>query len=271
MNSLISQLPPQSVWIGLGLLVTAAVAAILARVRRVPASEVLGLFGLSVLAGALMSRVFWLVLDPSVELAVAWARPAVVFDPRLGGHSSFGALAGGAAVMAVWLWQQRAEWAASAVDVLVPSGLAGLALARIGCLANGCDFGRRADIDWAIRHPAGSEAFAAHLQRGWVAADAAWSAPVYPFALLLAAGTLVIVAVGAAAVAYRRFQPGRIAFGASGAYFLWRFTIEWTRDPATVLGWSRGLNVHHVLAIVGLCLVVGAFFFRDACGRSPLA
>lgn len=245
---------------GLGLIVAATVALGVGRRRKVPSAEMLALFGLCVVVGAASSRVFWLLFSPEVELSTALRHWDQLVDPRLGGYSSFGALGGAAGVVGIWWDQQRVQpWAGLALDALVLGGLAGLAFARLGCLANGCDFGAPSHLPWAIEYPAGSHAYVEHVQRGLIAAGAAASAPVHPFPLYMVLGTLMVVAVGVWALWNRRFAPGLVAVGAAGAYLLWRFAMEWTRDPATVVGWGNGLNIHHLFAVagVGVLLIVG--------------
>jgi phosphatidylglycerol:prolipoprotein diacylglycerol transferase len=279
MNSTISHLPAQSVWIGVGLLAAAVLAVGLMWAQRRASSaaigELMAVFGGSVVVAAVMSRVFWMVLEPSVDLGHLWQSPWLVLDPRQGGHSSFGAIVGGCVVTGVWLRNRlrrhsvsrtRAVQTFGALDSLAAGGLVGLALARLGCLANGCDFGAPAEVAWAVRHGPDTDAFRTHLERGWVGGDAAWSAPVHPFALYLAVGTLLIVAWAAWAISTRTFRAGRVAGWASGAYLLWRFATEWTRDEASVIHVWAGLNIHHILAVIGLAVLFVGLNWLDACG-----
>ncbi|QDG54479.1 hypothetical protein FIV42_28160 [Persicimonas caeni] len=271
MNWLTTQLPAQSVWMGAGLLVAAAIAVGAGRMRRVPASEILALFGLCVVVGAASSRVFWVLAAPSVDIGVAVAHLGELLDPRNGGYSSFGAFGGAAAVVALWCYLQRHEaWALRAIDALVLGGLSGLALARVGCLANGCDFGRPAQLPWSIQYPAGSEAFALHVESGRILADASWSAPVHPFPLYMAAGTLLIVAIGLGVLSRGQSSPGRVAVLAAGAYLLWRFAMEWTRAPSTVASWGA-VNIHHLLAVIGLGVIFTVARKLDACRSTSAA
>jgi prolipoprotein diacylglyceryltransferase len=238
-----------------------------------PLGDLLGVFGGCVVIGAVTSRVFWLFLEPSVDFGRLGHDPWTIFDPRLGGHSSFGALAGALAVVGLWArsasqktWHGPRTWSVRAsVDALAVGGLGGLALARLGCLANGCDFGKQTDLGWAVRHGPGTDAFHTHVERGWVALDAAWSAPVHPFALYLVVGTLSIVAWAVWAIGARRFNPGRVALWACGAYLGLRFAAEWTRDDATVLNLYAGFNIHHLFALLGLGALAAAGVWLRAC------
>jgi prolipoprotein diacylglyceryltransferase len=260
MDQLINQLPPQSVWIGFGLLLCAAIAAGTARRIGVSWLDVLSLFAACVLIGGAASRVSWALLDPSVSWSWFLDQGLAAFDPRRGGHSSFGAMAGGLTVVGVWWFaaKRSAEHTrGSMLDALVLGGLAGLGMARIGCLANGCDFGRRMALSWGVRYRPGTEAYLEHLAHGLIAPGAAWSAAVHPFALYLAAGTLAIALVGVAVVWRRRVRPGQVAVWACIGYSAWRFLVEWSRDPATVIAVWGALNIHHLLAMIGLAAGLG--------------
>ena len=50
------------------------------------------------------------------------------------------------------LWKKLPLW--KMADILAPSIALGYAFGRIGCLLNGCCYGRECDFDWAIRFPA---------------------------------------------------------------------------------------------------------------------
>lgn len=256
MTEIVTQLPPQSVWLGIGLLVSAVVALGGGRMQRVPSAEILAIFGLSIVVGAASSRILWLLTSPDIGLGVAWEHLGRIIDPRHGGYSSFGALAGAAVAVGIWWRSHKDEpWAPLALDALVLAGLTGLALARLGCLANGCDFGAPSEAAWALEYPAGSYAHLTHVQRGLVALDAPTSAPVHPFPLYMALGTLGVVLAGGWTLWRRWVSPGWVAVGAAGAYFVWRFAMEWTRDPSTVMRFAGEWNVHHVFAVLALGVV----------------
>jgi len=76
-----------------------------------------------------------------------------IFMIRHGGLVFYGGLFG--AVFATWLFiliKKLATW--KMADVLAPSIPLGYAIGRIGCLLNGCCYGRPTDVPWAIRFPA---------------------------------------------------------------------------------------------------------------------
>jgi len=64
-------------------------------------------------------------------------------------------------------------------DILAPSIALGYVFGRIGCLMNGCCFGRTCDLPWAIRFPNQSEVWRQHYALGLTGANDR-SAPVHP-------------------------------------------------------------------------------------------
>lgn len=76
-----------------------------------------------------------------------------IFMIRHGGLVFYGGLFG--AVFATWLFiliKNVPTW--KMADVLAPSIPLGYAIGRVGCLLNGCCYGRPTDVPWAIRFPA---------------------------------------------------------------------------------------------------------------------
>lgn len=65
-------------------------------------------------------------------------------------------------------------------DILAPSIALGYVFGRIGCLLNGCCYGRPCDLPWAVRFPYNSHPFKQQLQDGLLQSDATRSLPVHP-------------------------------------------------------------------------------------------
>lgn len=65
-------------------------------------------------------------------------------------------------------------------DILAPSIALGYFFGRIGCLMNGCCYGRICDVPWGIHFPIGSPVFKQQLEEGLLAADATKSLTVHP-------------------------------------------------------------------------------------------
>jgi phosphatidylglycerol:prolipoprotein diacylglycerol transferase len=79
-----------------------------------------------------------------------------VFMVHHGGLVFYGGLLG-AVCSTVFFARRKGVPLWSLADVLAPSIALGHAFGRIGCLMNGCCFGRVCDLPWAIHYPAGHE------------------------------------------------------------------------------------------------------------------
>ena len=69
---------------------------------------------------------------------------------------------------------------------------------RLGCLLSGCCFGVRSDVVWAVRFPAQTPAWHAHLAAGLVSPASHTSLPVHPLQLYF-----MMLSLFAAVVAWR--------------------------------------------------------------------
>jgi prolipoprotein diacylglyceryltransferase len=243
-----TDLPPQSVFFGVALLLSLATVAVASRRRGVDAATGLALFSASVVAAIVGARLLWCVAAPEAGLAVVLRQPALVWHPLEGGFASLGAMAGAAAVAwlstSEWSWTRR--WAMA--DAFVPSGLVGLGVARLGCLSNGCDFG--AAVGWGIRYAPGTPAYQWHVEQGLVEAGAVESAATFPLPIIMAGACAFLAVAGIVAMPTARY--GRTAVFAACGYFCVRMLAETFRSPATVETIWGPLNVNHLLALVGL-------------------
>ena len=79
-----------------------------------------------------------------------------VFMIQHGGLVFYGGLIGATVTGIGYLaWKKLPVW--NIADVLAPSIALGSVFGRIGCLLNGCCYGRACDLPWAIHFPAGHE------------------------------------------------------------------------------------------------------------------
>jgi phosphatidylglycerol:prolipoprotein diacylglycerol transferase len=171
-------------------------------------------------------------------------------NPLIWGKSFCGGLVGGAAGAVLFLRWQRLPVLAYG-DTLVTGLAFGYAVGRIGCFCNGCDYGRLSSVGWAITYPPGTEAYAGHLQKGWIAAGAAHSLPVHPVQLYAAAAGLLI---GVVLSRIPLSVPGRRVFSFFCLYGLYRFEIENLRGDFSP--WAGPLSLPQAVALV--LLAVGA-------------
>jgi phosphatidylglycerol:prolipoprotein diacylglycerol transferase len=79
-----------------------------------------------------------------------------VFMIQHGGLVYYGGLIGASvAGIGYLLWKKLPVW--KIADILAPSVALGSVFGRIGCLLNGCCYGRACDLPWAIHFPADHE------------------------------------------------------------------------------------------------------------------
>lgn len=203
------------------------------------------LAGLAGLGGALLGG--WLY--------VAWL--GLPGEAEGGGRAALGAFIGAAASGWLAIRLRRGDFLRYA-DAAVPAVALGYAVYRVGCFVNGCCFGTPTDLPWGVDAAPGSEAYAAQLVAGGLAADAAHSLHLHPTQLYHAAAGLLIF------LACTRMAPGwpgrRLAF-ALLAYGLARFVIEFYRGNAQPI-WL-GLDVNQLFCIA-MIIVAAALWWRHS-------
>ena len=81
---------------------------------------------------------------------------AEVFKVWQGGLVFYGGLIGATLAGAAYIHYKKLPlW--KVADIVAPSIALGYVFGRIGCLLNGCCYGRKCDLPWAIRFPPGHE------------------------------------------------------------------------------------------------------------------
>jgi phosphatidylglycerol:prolipoprotein diacylglycerol transferase len=162
------------------------------------------------------------------------------------------------------------------LDVLVPSMLVGVGLARVGCFLNGCCFGKLCDAFHCVRFPRGSAAYNFQLARKVVSGSAEWSAAVHPFPLYLAAAALGSAGLGIW-LHGRRSYEGRAAIVSATAFLVVAAMLEPFRENyyATELSWAGRLQFEWLawgLAALAIALLaIVETWMRPACARLPEA
>lgn len=144
-----------------------------------------------------------------------------------------------AAVLAGFAWCQWRKWPAWALtDVFAPSLALGHALGRIGCLMNGCCYGARCDLPWAIRFPSSHETH---------------GAPVHPTQIYEAGLDLALAGVLAWWFPRRRFD-GQVFAGYLMIYGVVRSLVEVFRGdyPPDALSLGFITPAHWVSVGLGL-------------------
>jgi phosphatidylglycerol:prolipoprotein diacylglycerol transferase len=197
------------------------------------------------------------------------ASPALWFALGEGGLSGYGALFGACLGGALALRWQRARTPALArmgdarawFDVAALGALLTIAVARLGCYLQGCDFGRPLSSHaprWLLRlgtfaRPApgaSSPVWAFQVTRGDLGRDSAFTLPVHPTELYEALGALLLL--GALLVGRRaQRRHGELFLIASLGYAFMRLATERLRGDGdrgffwrfSVTEWSAALSV----------------------------
>lgn len=140
-------------------------------------------------------------------------------------------------------------------DIMAPSLALGHALGRMGCLINGCCYGRRCDLPWAIRYPSkyGFPEAALH--------------PTQVYEALLGLGLAWLLG---RRFASRRFD-GEVFAGYLIGYALLRSVVECFRGdyPASALAFGR-ITPAHWVSLVLLAMGILVYLVRCRSGRPCL-
>jgi phosphatidylglycerol:prolipoprotein diacylglycerol transferase len=85
-----------------------------------------------------------------------------IFMVQRGGLVFYGGLIGATASGLLYVWKNKLPvW--KFADALAPSIALGYVPGRIGCLMNGCCFGRETTVPWAIQYPAAHSTYPMHV------------------------------------------------------------------------------------------------------------
>jgi phosphatidylglycerol:prolipoprotein diacylglycerol transferase len=148
----------------------------------------------------------------------------------LAGLSMYGGILLAILLSILYMWRKRLPvWEIS--DVIAPSIALGLGITRIGCLLNGCCFGRPTDLPWGITFPPGC-----------VAWSVVGGAHIHPTQLYESIAGFLIFAI-ALLVDKKRLGPGSVLCVVLGLYGVIRFFVDFVRfqEPNNFAAFA-GLN-----------------------------
>ncbi len=175
-----------------------------------------------------------------------------VFMIQHGGLVYFGGLIGASIAGIFYLvWKKLPVW--KIADILAPSVALGSVFGRIGCLLNGCCYGRACDLPWAIHFPADHETH---------------GTAVHPTEIYDALLNLILYLALAWLFRRKKFD-GQIFAGYLIGYALCRFTVEFFRgdypaDHIHVGLFTSAQLVSAPILLIGLAL----FFWRRKIGQT---
>ncbi|OHB78254.1 MAG: hypothetical protein A2W31_04605 [Planctomycetes bacterium RBG_16_64_10] len=151
----------------LGAVVGVALAAHRARQMGLTAELIFALAFWMFLPGILGARMFHVIEyweSGYHKESLAETFKAVINVPE-GGLVLYGSLVGAGIGLVAFVRKHRLPGLALA-DLIAPSLALGLALGRIGCLLNGCCYGGRCDLPWAVSFPPTSPPYYSQVRRG---------------------------------------------------------------------------------------------------------
>jgi len=150
---------------------------------------------------------------------------------------------------AIWYTRRKGLQVLEIIDLLSPSLALGMALGRVGCLLNGCCYGKSCGQPWAITYPESS-----HLHS---------LGAIHPTQTYLMLGDLALMALLLWVAGRRRF-PGQVFATFLMAYAPLRFTVEFLRDyeASMILGQLGSWSVTTSQMISLGMLLTGALLHR---------
>jgi phosphatidylglycerol---prolipoprotein diacylglyceryl transferase len=141
------------------------------------------------------------------------------------------------------------------MDAIAPSIALGTFFGRIGCFFNGCCYGDRCTLPWAVSFPAESPPWAHQVHAGLITQAATASLPVHPTQIYSALDGLIILILLSAYYPLRR-RDGEVMGLLMITYPITRFLIEYLRnDEAAVFA---GLTISQTISVV---LLLGAMVY----------
>lgn len=205
-----------------------------------------------VLEAIIVGAVSGLIGSRLLHVALNWeiysGRLFTILSARFEGLSFYGAFFGGALALFFWSRRRKVNFFKMA-DLLAPYFALGYGFGRIGCLLNGCCFGKVSNVFWAL--PA---AMVDNLLR-------------HPVQLYAAAGALLIFII---LKLLRKVRPftGSILLTLAALYGVLRFTTEFFRDePVVWLGLTVAQLFSLLLAVFSLSIIM-LVIFLGAKGQS---
>ncbi|WP_437187126.1 prolipoprotein diacylglyceryl transferase [Planctomicrobium sp. SH668] len=172
-----------------------------------------------------------------------------------GGLVLLGALVGGGLGVVAYFKSKKLS-ALEFCDLLIPAVFIGVGFGRIGCLLNGCCFGDRCELPWAIYFPEGTTTYSILALRGFLPEGTPWTMPLHPTQIYSSIDGFLLAIVTAIFYWYRRYPGDNLAVGCM-LYSITRFMIEFLRsDEMGQLGTGLTISQLYSIGIFTLGLIL---------------
>lgn len=222
------------------------------------------------IAGVGGARLFYLVqyADEVFKGKQGMEVVKAIFNLSEGGLVLFGGLLGGAAAYFLFCYRHRLNplWLA---DIATPSVFIGIGFGRIGCLLNGCCYGDRCELPWAITFPQGSVPWLALTKRGFIDPDALTTFAMHPTQVYSSINAFLLAWVTTAFYPRRRHEGETLALGCI-LYAITRFTIEILRSDEAGR-WPFDLTISQNVSICLLVTGIGLMTYLNTRGTERTA
>ena len=153
------------------------------------------------------------------------------------------------------------------LDVIAPSLTLGAAFGRIGCFLNGCCYGDRCSLPWAVRFPKQTSPWVDHLDHGWITENASRSLPIHPTQLYAAFDGFLLLALLTAFYPLRK-RDGEVMALLMVTYPISRFLIERLRDDDGVF--ALGMTISQGISVAILAGGVAFWAWLWSRDQTPL-
>ncbi|MDD5246062.1 MAG: prolipoprotein diacylglyceryl transferase [Candidatus Omnitrophica bacterium] len=237
MHPQICQIGPLTIYsyglmMALAFLTSVSLAGMRARKEGIDPEVIFNVALQAMIWGVVGARAFYVLENLSEYLS----NPREIIMLQHGGLSWFGGFIAGSGSVLIYLKKKKLK-VITILDLIVPFLALGQSIGRIGCLLNGCCYGRPSEL--GIYFPVhGAELI-----------------PTQLYSSLF----LIVIFVILRIIQERPHQAGKIFFAYLLLYSLKRFLIEfWRADNPGVL-W--GLTLFQVLSIIMFCAGLCGFFF----------
>jgi phosphatidylglycerol:prolipoprotein diacylglycerol transferase len=190
---------------------------------------------------------------------------AEIFKIWEGGIVLYGSILGGALAFFLY-WRRRRFPLLPTLDTIAPALALGIALGRFGCFLNGCCYGDRCDLPWAVPFPAPSAPWFDQVKHGLIPQGAPWSLPVHPTQLYSTIDGLILALLLSAYYSLRK-RDGEVMALLMVTYPFTRFLIEGLRNDegAFFAGMTISQNISVLVLLGGIAF--WAWLWNQPVGR----
>ena len=187
-----------------------------------------------------------------------------IFEIWKGGIVLYGSILGGMAGFLVYRAMRKFPVLAM-LDAIAPALAFGIAVGRLGCFLNGCCYGDRCSLPWAVRFPKHSPPWESEVAGNLIAPDADHSLWLHPTQLYSTLDGLILLLLLTAYFPIRK-RDGEVMGLLLLAYPVTRFLIEQLRNDEGVFVAGMTISQSISVGLIGFGLIYWAALLRRPVG-----